>query len=130
MDHVKPVTPLRSLSIMSSTRIFATFVVPIITFLFLADSAPLDLFDKEDETKADSFYAKLCSGVFDNESVEERVVDRTFECQSLYLVSIHSVLIVFSSILQPESMRRCVLDLYNLTTYPWNVSIGKISRLC
>lgn len=53
---------------------FTIFVVPIITFLFLVDPAPLDLFNEGDETEADGFYATLFSGMFDNESVEELLI--------------------------------------------------------
>lgn len=80
-----------SLSNMPPTRIIVTFSVSIIfTFFIFVDSINfIEQFNEnQNDGELDSFYAKLCSGFFDNESAEERVVDRTFECQSIYLVNI------------------------------------------
>lgn len=74
---------------MPPMRLIVTFSVPIITFFIFVESIGFEQFKgQENDEEMDSFYAKLCSGFFDNESTEERVVDRTFECQSLYLVNI------------------------------------------
>lgn len=75
---------------MPPTKLIAILIISPLTLLLMADSMPFHDFNNG-EKDTDDFYSKLCSGVFDNESAEERVVDRTFECQSLYLVSLNYV---------------------------------------
>ena len=112
---------------MPSTRLLAIFIAPILSFFLFVNSVPLEqIFEEGNESDTDNFYAKLCSGVFDNESLQERVVDLTFQCQSIFLVRTFKSRVVFQSKhFQPDKMRRCVLDEFNITTYPWNVSIAK-----